>query len=128
MDISAITLDKLDAKDKTVLVRLDLNVPLKDGVVQSDTRISESLPTVRHLLDSGARVIICSHLGRPKGVDDKYSLAPVAERLGQLLGLDVPLFDLDNTDGIKNAPVSMLQNVRFYDGETQNDEDRKSVV
>lgn len=122
MDISAITLDKLDAKDKTVLVRLDLNVPLKDGVVQSDTRISESLPTVRHLLDSGARVIICSHLGRPKGVDDKYSLAPVAERLGQLLGLDVPLFDLDNTDGIKNAPVSMLQNVRFYDGETQNDE------
>ena len=66
-------------------MRVDYNVPIKDGVVQDDTRIQESLPTLRHLLEAGASLVLLSHLGRPKGVDPKYSLAPVAEALGQYL-------------------------------------------
>ena len=93
----AIAMTGLDLRGQRVLMRLDLNVPLADGEVTDDTRIRASLPGIRQALDGGARVMLMSHLGRPKeGVrDDAYSLAPVARRLGALLGRDVPLLDWD---------------------------------
>ena len=76
-----------DLRSKRVILRCDLNVPLSDGVIQDDGRIRASVPTIKRLVEAGARVIVCSHLGRPDGEPNpKYSLAPVAERLEQLLG------------------------------------------
>jgi phosphoglycerate kinase len=77
------TLKDLDPRGKRVLVRVDYNVPIQGGVVQDETRILESLPTLRHLLEGGASLVLLSHLGRPKGPDPKYSLAPVAEALAR---------------------------------------------
>jgi phosphoglycerate kinase len=97
-----------DVAGKTVLVRADLNVPLADGKVADDTRIRASLPTLRLLLDNGAsEVRVCSHLGRPKGHDDTYVMAPVAARVAELVGDD---------------RVHVLENTRFDPGETKNDE------
>ena len=119
----------LDVRDKRVLVRVDFNVPIKNGEVTDDTRIRRALPTIRHLLSEGARPVLISHLGRPKGEPDpKYALDPVAARLGELLGEPVKKLDaavgpevveaLEDWDG---GGVVLLENSRFYPGETKND-------
>lgn len=118
----------LEVGGKRVLVRVDFNVPVKDGRVTDDTRIRKALPTIRHLLSEGARPALISHLGRPKGEPDpKYAMDPVAARLGELLGEPVKKLDtavgpevteaLDGLDG----GVVLLENSRFYAGETKND-------
>jgi phosphoglycerate kinase len=119
----------LDVQDKRVLVRVDFNVPVKDGEVTDDTRIRRAQPTIRYLLSNGARPILISHLGRPKGEPDPhYAMDPVAERLEELLREPVLKLDaavgpeveeqLDNWDG---RGVVLLENSRFYPGETEND-------
>ncbi len=118
----------LDVQGKRVLVRVDFNVPVKNGEVTDDTRIRRALPTIQHLLSEGARPALISHLGRPKGEPDpKYSMDPVATRLEELLGGHVKKLDtavgpevgeaLDGLDG----GVVLLENSRFYPGETEND-------
>ena len=115
----------LDLAGKRLLIREDLNVPLKDGRVTSDARIEAALPTLRIALEAGAAVLVMSHLGRPQeGVfDAAYSLAPVAERVGELLGRNVPLID-DWRSGVSVAPgeIVMLENVRFLEGEKADSE------
>ncbi|MBO5220924.1 MAG: phosphoglycerate kinase [Clostridia bacterium] len=114
---------------KTVLVRCDFNVPLKDGVITSDKRIVEALPTIKYLMGQGAKVILCSHMGKPKGeVVAKYSLAPVAARLTELLGVNVPLAaDTIGEDAkakaaaLKDGEVMLLENTRFDKREEKND-------
>ncbi len=119
-----IAMSELDLGDRGVLMRLDLNVPLADGEVTDDTRIRASLPGVRQALDGGARLMLMSHLGRPKeGVhDNAFSLAPVARRLGALLGRDVPLLDWDAAADAGEREVVLFENVRFNIGEKENDE------
>ena len=86
------TVEDIAVKGKRVLVRCDFNVPLKDGVITSDKRIVAALPTIKYLMEKGAKVILCSHLGRPKGeVVPEFSLAPVAARLSELLGKEVKM-------------------------------------
>jgi phosphoglycerate kinase len=119
----------LDVGGKRVLVRVDFNVPVKDGEVTDDTRIRRALPTVRDLLERGGRPVLISHLGRPKGEPDpKYAMDPVAKRLQELLG--APVQKLDAAVGpeveaaLADAPeggVTLLENSRFYPGETKND-------
>ncbi|MEX2242436.1 MAG: phosphoglycerate kinase [Fimbriimonadaceae bacterium] len=123
------TVRDVDVSGKRVLVRCDFNVPLEDGVITDDRRITESLPTIRFLIEKGARVVLCSHLGRPDGAPDpKYSLAPVAVRLGKLLGQEVALLPDCVGPAIEVATKQMqpggavlLENVRFHKGETDND-------
>jgi phosphoglycerate kinase len=118
----------LDVRGKRVLVRVDFNVPVRDGAITDDTRIERALPTIQHLLSGGARPALISHLGRPKGEPDpKYAMDPVAKRLEELLGEPVTKLDtavgpevgnaLDGLDG----GVVLLENSRFYPGETKND-------
>jgi phosphoglycerate kinase len=126
------TLDDLLGEGVTgrrVLVRADLNVPLDGDVITDDGRIRAVLPTLRVLVDAGARVVVMSHLGRPKGAPDpKYSLAPVARRLGELLGTEVA-FATDTVgesakstvDGLTDGRVALLENLRFEAGETSKD-------
>jgi phosphoglycerate kinase len=113
------TLDDLDVADKRVLVRVDFNVPLSDGAIGDDTRIRGALPTLRELRERGARqLVLVSHLGRPKGEPDpRYSLAPVVARLSELLAADVAF----GADAPADAPIVVLENIRFEAGETQND-------
>jgi phosphoglycerate kinase len=115
----------LDLKGKRVLIREDLNVPVTDGKVTSDARIRAALPTVQHAIQAGARVMLVSHLGRPKEgeYDPSLSLAPVAERLTSLLGVKVPLVK-DWIDGVDVAPGTavLCENVRFLKGEKKDDE------
>ncbi len=128
------TANKMSVKDidvagKKVLVRCDFNVPLKDGVITNDKRIVAALPTINYLRDKGAKVILCSHLGRPKGEWlSEFSLAPVAKRLSELLGCEVRMSkdvigedakEISNT--IKDGEVALLENVRYYKEETKND-------
>ncbi|HWS47892.1 MAG TPA: phosphoglycerate kinase [Acidimicrobiia bacterium] len=111
-----------------VLVRADFNVPLRDGVIDDDLRITAALPTIEYLRERGAKVVCCSHLGRPKGkVDPQYSLAPVAQRLGELLGATVELSpqvagfeSLGMSQGIEPGAVMMIENLRFDPGEEAN--------
>ena len=95
--LNKVTVDDINVKGKKVLVRCDFNVPLKDGVISNDNRIVAALPTIKKLIDDGGKVILCSHLGKPKnGPEDKFSLAPVAARLSDLLGKNIVLFNLSN--------------------------------
>ena len=116
-----------DLTGKRVLVRSDLNVPLDGSRITDDGRIRASVPQIKALLEAGAKVVVCAHLGRPKGSPDpKYSLRPVAERLGQLLGTDVAFVeDVTSYDG--DAPVALLENVRFNAGETSKDEGERAA-
>jgi 3-phosphoglycerate kinase len=107
----------LDLKGKRALVRVDFNVPVKDGQVGDDTRIKASLPTIQHILEKGGKAVLVSHLGRPDGKpSEKYSLKPVAARLSELLGRPVDFGEP------KGGPVTLLENVRFDPGEEANDE------
>jgi len=119
------TLDQIDIKNKRVLIRADLNVPIRDGKVTSDARITASVPTIRQALDAGAAVMVMSHLGRPaEGAPDaEYSLKPVAGKLTEALGVPVDLVT-DWIDGVDVEPgrVVLLENVRFLKGEKANDE------
>ncbi len=123
------TLADLDARGKRVLVRVDFNVPLNDGEVADDTRIRAHLPTIRALLDQMATVVLMSHLGRPKGVDPKLRLRPVAHRLEELLRQPVhyvPFLPSSETtrevvEKLQPGVVALLENVRFEPGETKND-------
>ena len=124
-----LTLDDLDVAGATVLVRADLNVPLDDGRVADDYRIRSSLGTIADLRGAGASVVVCSHLGRPKGADPAFSLAPVAARMAELGGFDVEVSPdvagpgaRDAVAGLPAGGVVMLQNTRFEDGETRNDQ------
>lgn len=129
MALSKKTVRDLQAQGKRVLVRCDFNVPLENGAITDDNRIVASLPTIQHLVKQGARVILCSHLGRPKGgPDPSASLAPVAARLSELLGQTVPL--LPDCIGeevaaavakMNDGDVVLLENVRFYAEEEKND-------
>ena len=121
----------LGAQGKRVLVRVDFNVPVKDGEVTDDTRIRRALPTIRHLLSEGANPILISHLGRPKGEPDpKYAMDPVAAKLGELLGEPVLKLDAavgpeaeEALDSWNKEGVVLLENSRFYPGETKNEAD-----
>jgi phosphoglycerate kinase len=121
------SLDELDVEDKRVLVRCDLNVPLKNGSITDDMRIQATLPTLERLLERGARLAVCSHLGRPKGkVVEELRLAPVADRLGRLLGRDVRaatdvVSESARAECESQAEVVMLENLRFEPGEEKND-------
>ena len=121
-----IKMSDLDLAGKMVLIRQDLNVPVKDGVVTSDLRIMASLPTIQHCIDAGARLMIMSHLGRPTegSPEDLYSLRPVADYLSRLLEKEVPLVTdyLDNPPELANGDVVLLENVRFNSGEKTDDE------
>jgi len=125
------TIDDVVLRDKRVIIRADFNVPLDDShQITDDTRIRSTLPTINRAVDDGAKVILCSHLGRPNGMfDPKYSLAPVAKRLGRLMGKDI-LFAPDcigpAVEGLvakmKPGDVLLLENLRFHQGEEENDD------
>ncbi|VWX29300.1 phosphoglycerate kinase [Moraxellaceae bacterium 17A] len=118
-------LNDIDVSGKTVLIREDLNVPLKDGKIANDARLKASLPTIQLALDKGAAVIVCSHLGRPdpSNPEAKYSLQPVADYLGNALGKPVKLVTDYAQNNVTVAPgeVVLLENVRFNAGEKKND-------
>ena len=123
------TVEDLDVRGRRVLVRCDFNVPLKDGVITDDKRIRESMKTIKYLVDHGARVILCSHLGRPKGeFKPEFSLAPVAKRISELLGKEVKMAkDVVGEDAkrlageLRDGDVMLLENVRYHKEEEQND-------
>src|SRR5437899_1355811 len=128
--MSKLTIKDLDLKGKRVFIRVDFNVPLKDAVVTDDTRIRETLPTLRLAIEKGARLVLASHLGRPKGGPDaKYSLKPAAKKLEELLGKPVA-FALDcigpgaegQSKALRVGEVLVLENVRFHPEEEKNDE------
>ena len=127
------TVDDLNVKGKRVLVRVDFNVPMKDGVITNDNRIVAALPTIKKLIADGGRVILCSHLGKPKnGPEAKFSLEPCAVRLAELLGQPVVFANDDEVVGpnaraaveaMKDGDVVLLQNTRFRKEETKNGEE-----
>ena len=125
------TIRDIDVRGKRVLVRVDFNVPVKEGKVGDDTRIRAALPTLEYLLENGAALILCSHLGRPKGeVKSEFSLRPVAEYLGNLLGKPVAFAEdcigpkaEEAAKALNPGGVLLLENTRFHTGETKNDPD-----
>jgi phosphoglycerate kinase len=128
--MTKLTIQDLDLRGKRVFIRVDFNVPLKDGVVTDDTRIRETLPTLKLAMEKGGRLVLASHLGRPKGgPDPKYSLKPAAKKLEELLGKPVA-FAADcvgaeaeaKSKSLKDGEVLLLENVRFHPEEEKNDE------
>ena len=122
------TLDSIEVRGKRVLLRCDLNVPLKDGVITDDGRIKASLPTIKYLLEQGASVVIAAHLGRPKGErKPELSLAPIAKRLSELLKIEVN-FSAEIVGAIlSGAGVTLLENIRYEAAETSKDESERVV-
>ena len=130
MGLGKKTVEELDVRGKRVLVRCDFNVPMKEGVITNDNRIVAALPTIKKLIENGGKVILCSHLGKPKnGPEEKFSLAPVAVRLAELLGKPVTFADDDAVVGenakaavaaMQPGDVVLLQNTRFRKEETKN--------
>lgn len=124
--MKALTMNDVDMKGKRVVMRVDVNVPIHDGVITSDKRIRAVLPTIKKALDAGAGVILLAHLGRPtEGVfEEKFSLRPVAEHMGKLLGMPVE-FCAEPLKGVECKPgqVVLCENVRFFKGEKKNDEE-----
>lgn len=126
------TIEDIDVKGKKVLARCDFNVPLKDGEITNDKRIVAALPTIKYLMEHGAKVILCSHLGRPKGeYKPEFSLAPVAKRLSEYLSVEVKLAEDAEVVGpnakamaaeLKDGEVMLLENVRYRAEETKNEE------
>lgn len=126
------TIEDIDVKGKKVLARCDFNVPLKDGEITNDKRIVAALPTIKYLMEHGAKVILCSHLGRPKGeYKPEFSLAPVAKRLSEYLGVEVKLAKDAEVVGpnakamaaeLKDGEVMLLENVRYRAEETKNED------
>lgn len=126
------TIEDIDVNGKRVLARCDFNVPLKDGEITNDKRIVAALPTIKYLMEHGAKVILCSHLGRPKGeYKPEFSLAPVAKRLSEYLGVEVKLAEDPEVVGanakamaseLKDGKVMLLENVRYRAEETKNEE------
>ena len=127
--MNKMTIKDIDVKGKKVIARVDFNVPLDNGVITDDTRIQAALPTINYLLENGAKLILCAHLGRPDGeFKPEYSLAPCAKRLSELLGKEVKLAkDVVGESAkelaaqVKEGEVIMLENVRYMPGETKND-------
>ena len=128
--MNKLTINDLNLQGKRVFIRVDFNVPLKDGVVTDDTRIRETLPTLRLAMQKGGRLVLASHLGRPKGgPDPKYSLKPAAKKLEELLGKPVA-FALDcvgpgaegQSKALRDGEILVLENVRFHPEEEKNDE------
>ena len=124
------TIEDIQVKGKRVLVRCDFNVPMDENkVITDENRLRGALPTIKYLMEHGARVILCSHLGRPKGeFNMKYSLKPVAKRLSEMLGVEVKMADdvigpsaKALAASLKDGEVMLLENVRFMKGETKND-------
>ena len=130
--MNVVSLQSLDVKGKKVLLRCDLNVPIKEGIIKDDGRIRASLPTIKYLLDQGAAVIITAHLGRPKGErKPELSLAPVAVRLGELLGFPVKFSsEIIGADvsGIKAGEVILLENIRYEAAETSKESSEREVL
>jgi len=128
--VAKLSIKDLPLRDKRVFIRVDFNVPVKNGKVDDDSRITASLPSIKYATEQGARVILASHLGRPKGERvDKYTLRPVAEHLSQLLGQQVSFADdcvgepaQQAVDALKNGDVVLLENLRFHPAEEKNDE------
>lgn len=124
------TIRDIDVKGKKVFLRVDFNVPLKEGEIRDERRITESLPTINYLLERGAKLILASHLGKPKGADPALSLAPVAKRLSELLGKNVAFHSCPQVvdenlrsmvENLKEGEVLLLENTRYDAGETKND-------
>lgn len=131
MKLNKKTVEDIEVKGKRVLVRCDFNVPLIDGVITDENRLVGAMPTIKYLVKNGAKVILCSHLGKAKGPDPKLSLAPVAKRLSEMLGKTV-VFAADDTvvgenakkaaDKMKDGDVILLQNTRYRKEEGKNEE------
>ena len=122
------TLSSINAKDKRILLRVDFNVPMQDGVITDTTRIDRALPTIRELQDKGGKIVLIAHFGRPKGKDPAESLRPIAAKLSAILGQDVAFADdsigtvaEDMVASLKPGQIGMLENIRFYPEEEKND-------
>jgi phosphoglycerate kinase len=127
--MAKLTIRELEVRDREVLMRVDFNVPLQDGAITDDTRIRAAVPSIEHLLEGGAKLVLCSHLGRPKGAPDpQFSLRPTAERLGELLGKKVDFAEdcigeqvAARRASLAAGEVLLLENTRFHAAEEAND-------